>query len=291
MLQATPALARRVDRAEIDFCALAESAGGTRAESLLVAGGRAIYGAAGSPLNKVLGLGLGAPVTDADLDAIEAFYARHASPVAIELCPLTVADLPTRLSKRGYVVQGFENQLARAVPASPLDPWDPADACHADARRELTERRRAPRVSAATPAENDLWLDVVARGFALGESAPETAEVDPQVMATMREMMKGFLHPAITRYLAWVDREPAGGGASWVHDGVVGIFGTSTVAAFRRRGVQTVLSARSVDDAIGQADLAITTTAPGSLSQRTFERLGFQVLYTRTIFVKSLVTS
>ena len=33
-------------------------------------------------------------------------------------------------------------------------------------------------------------------------------------------------------------------------------------------------------------DLVIATTEPGSISQRTFERLGFQVMYTRAILIK-----
>ena len=37
----------------------------------------------------------------------------------------------------------------------------------------------------------------------------------------------------------------------------------------------------------GQADLAIATTEPGSISQRTFERFGFQVLYTRAILLRN----
>ena len=41
-----------------------------------------------------------------------------------------------------------------------------------------------------------------------------------------------------------------------------------------------------LNDARGKADLVIATTEPGSISQRTFERLGFQVIYTRAILVK-----
>ena len=40
-------------------------------------------------------------------------------------------------------------------------------------------------------------------------------------------------------------------------------------------------------DAVQRADLAIATVAPGSQSQRTFERFGFRVIYTRAILVRS----
>ena len=74
MLLSTLALARRVERAENDFCALAagyESA--CPVQTLNAGGGRAVFGRLGSPLNKVLGLGLGERASDADLAAIEQF--------------------------------------------------------------------------------------------------------------------------------------------------------------------------------------------------------------------------
>jgi len=76
MLHATIELARRIERAEIDFCALAGAQGTYgRVASLDVGGGRALFSRAGSPLNKVLGLGLQGPVSDSELDRLEAFYA------------------------------------------------------------------------------------------------------------------------------------------------------------------------------------------------------------------------
>ena len=102
----------------------------------------------------------------------------------------------------------------------------------------------------------------------------------------MMEMMADFRHPRLRRFLAWVDGQAAGGGSSWLLDGVLGIAGTSTLPPFRRRGVQTALTIQAMLDG-READVLIATTAPGSTSQRTFERLGFQLLYTRTILVKA----
>jgi hypothetical protein len=68
---------------------------------------------------------------------------------------------------------------------------------------------------------------------------------------------------------------------------VLGIAGTSTLPAFRRWGVQTAITIQAMADAVGEADIATATTAPGSTSQRTFERVGFQVLYNRAILIKS----
>lgn len=268
MLQATRALATRVERAEIDFCAAAarvDEPGGTA--SLEIGGGRALCGAPGSPLNKVLGLGLAGDVSDDDLDAIDDFYDARGVAPQIELCPLAPAALAKRLNERGYVLQGFENELGRAFGPEPLP--EPAGF-------HLAE---------SDGSNDELWIQVVAEGFTAAEGEPLVPPLPDNTQA-LADLMRQFVHPRITRFLVALDGEPAGAGASYVWHGVAGIVGTATRAAFRRRGVQTALVAHAVNRARGLADLVVATTEPGSTSQRTFERLGFQVLYTRAILVR-----
>ena len=155
-MHATLELARRIDRAEIEFCALATLGLAPDAAALERGGGLAVYSAPGSPVNKVLGLGLGVECSDDDLDAIEDFYAERGCPVQIELCPLTSPDLPSRLSKRGYVLQAFENELARVAPAEPVQPTSDADiTVEAGARRASLARGGRRRVLGAGP--NRAW--------------------------------------------------------------------------------------------------------------------------------------
>ena len=265
---ATLELARRVDRAEIDFCALATLAGAPDAATLERGGGRAVYGAPGSPVNKVLGLGLGAEVTDGDIDTIEQFYAERGCPVQIELCPLAAADLAPRLTKRGYVLQAFENQLARPTPGEPVQSPAGAD------------------ISVEAGAAERPWLQVVSEGFATPDRAMPGRPLPGDAVSAIGEVMRQFFHPEIVRYVAHADGHCGAAGLSFVSDGVLGIFGTATLPAFRRRGMQGAIVARAINDARGRADLVIATTEPGSISQRTFERLGFQVIYTRAILVK-----
>ncbi|MCM2256319.1 MAG: GNAT family N-acetyltransferase [Vicinamibacteria bacterium] len=132
-------------------------------------------------------------------------------------------------------------------------------------------------------------MRLVAAGFAAGEphvgGGPEHG---PGPSADdLAPIMASFVHPDIARYLARVDGAAAGGGAAWERDRVLGVFGTATLPEFRRRGVQAAITVAALRDASPAADLAIATTAPGSTSQRTFERLGFRVLYTRAIFVRA----
>jgi len=116
---------------------------------------------------------------------------------------------------------------------------------------------------------------------------PASEAPPADVVESLRTIMRQWVHPDVRRYLVWVDGEPAGAGASVITKGVLGIFGTATRPAYRRRGALAAMVARALQGAVGHADLAIATTEPGSTSQRTFERFGFQVLYTRAILVRS----
>jgi ribosomal protein S18 acetylase RimI-like enzyme len=267
---ATLELARRVDRAEIEFCALATMLGAPDAATLERGGGLAVYSAPGSPVNKVLGVGLGIEVTDDDLDAVEHFYAERSCPVQIELCPLASADLAPRLTKRGYLLQAFENELARLAPSAPVQPPSGAD------------------ITIKTGAEEQPWLRTVAEGFAAPDGiVPGNRPVPHDAVPAIGDVMRQFFHPDIVRYVAHVDGQAAAAACSFVKDGVLCIACTATLPAFRRRGLQSAIVARALNDGRHRADLVIATTEPGSISQRTFERLGFQVIYTRAILVKS----
>jgi GNAT superfamily N-acetyltransferase len=132
------------------------------------------------------------------------------------------------------------------------------------------------------------FLRATVQGFAVPDSAPQPpGGPAPDVVETIGRAMRQFIHPDIVRYLVRIDGEPAGAAASVITDGVLGIFGTGTRPEYRRRGVQSAIVAKALACANGQADLAIATTEPGSISQRTFERFGFQVLYTRAILLRT----
>jgi hypothetical protein len=352
MVHATIEVARRVERAEIEFCALAGASrsslglsrppgpGGARFERqgvdvLDAGGGRALFSRPGSPLNKVLGLGLHGPVTDGDLDRIEAFYRTRNAPTQIELCPLAYGDVAARLCARGYALEAFENELGMVVGPAEAGPHEdcagasgrgassiaPSSSSpltsHQSSISSVTESRSLPitnhqspstssvaesgsssvvgagfsrpaTVTLTTPGQDDLWVRIVSEGFVAFEPLVGGGpDAKPPTTEQTIEMMSPFTHPNIRRYLAWIDGEPAGAGAAWAHEGVLGIFGTSTLPRFRRRGIQAAITIRAIEDGRAAADLAIATTAPGSTSQRTFERLGFSVLYTRAVFVRS----
>ena len=63
---------------------------------------------------------------------------------------------------------------------------------------------------------------------------------------------------------------------------VAGLFGAGTRAQYRRRGVQSAMLQRRLEDAAeAGCDVAIVTTLPGSDSHRNVARRGFELMYTK----------
>ncbi|MGA7852407.1 MAG: GNAT family N-acetyltransferase [Candidatus Acidiferrales bacterium] len=233
-----------------------------------IAGGVAVFAGPDSPVTQAIGVGLNGPVTDDELDALAAFFRSRNAPAAVELCPFVEMSLYEKFAARDYKLLEVSNvllldHLAQALAAAP-----------AAAPPGVTIR-------AATPGESKLWTQIVAQGFA--EHFPVTQ--------SLLDVMEGFCHRSspCSFLLAYVDGEPAGGGVVSAYQGVAGLFGASTLPAFRRRGVQTaLLRARLAWALDNDCDLVVSITQPGSISHRNIERFGFRVAYTRTKLVLPL---
>jgi GNAT superfamily N-acetyltransferase len=134
-------------------------------------------------------------------------------------------------------------------------------------------------IGRAGESELDLWTRTVSQGFS------ESYAVTPELLEVMKMFAFG---PNVECYLARVDGEIAGGGTLARHDGVAGLFGASTLPAFRNRGVQTALLNTRLRRAseLG-CDLAVSLAQPGSASQRNIMRQKLSVLYTRVKFERS----
>jgi GNAT superfamily N-acetyltransferase len=260
-------LARRVELAEAQAAvetagALEASLPGSGAAVEAVAGGFAVYCGANSPLTQAVGLGLHGSVSEEEFSRLENFYQTRNEPVRVETCPLADASLIEHYGKRNYRVTEFTNVMARPMNRNGAEHW-PVPA-------------RGVSIETAEPGHMDLWTQTVAQGFA--ESYPVTPE--------LLQVMKMFaMRPSSTCYLARVDGKVAGGATLALHDGIAGLFGASTLPAFRGRGVQSaLLHARLARAQENGSDLAVCLAQPGSVSQRNVVRQGFQVLYTRVKF-------
>jgi ribosomal protein S18 acetylase RimI-like enzyme len=276
MLFASTSLAARIERAECRLLAdSAEAAArrrpGTGVFALPLAGGIATFTCPGAPMNKVAGLGFGGPLDGDALAAVERAFAERGSPVQAEVASLGDPVVVRALTTRGYVLQGFENVLARSLPAGPVPP-------------------RAAGIDVAPSPLEELaaWQDVVVTGFASpddqGAASPESYPRDlmETVMADMASA-DGF-----SRYIARRSGVAAGGASLRLCDGVAHLCGAATLPAHRRRGVQSALLAARLEiaAAVG-SDVAVVVTEPGSKSQENVQRQGFELLYTRAILVRT----
>jgi GNAT superfamily N-acetyltransferase len=253
MIHADILLARRIERAE------AENARGCtaihpKAATIEAAGGIAVFAGAESPLSRAVGMGLAGPVPEAKLRSVEEFFRTHGARPVIDLCPLADPSLIELLYAHGYGISEFDNVMVRRLAGLEIG---------------LT-----PRVRRGLADEVDRWSHTVGCGFfEHGELTTEEMDVGRAICAM----------PGAMWYLASLETgELAGGAAMAIHGSITTLFADSTVAAYRRRGLHRELIAARLNEAMAQGcDLATASAMPGSASQRNYERLGFEVVYTR----------
>jgi GNAT superfamily N-acetyltransferase len=224
------------------------------------AGGYCLFGGAGSPLTHAVGIGMSAPVAEAELDRIEQFYHSRGVPCAIDLCPLADEGLIRMIQSRGYFVTELNNVLARRI--------QPGEQFAADTRIRRMEA-----------GEQSLWSRVILCGFAdRDEPAEETAE--PLLSPS----------PEIHYFLAEQDGCAAGGAAVGIRAGVSWMVGDATLPRARGRGLQQALIAARLALAAGcGCDLAAVAVVPGTSSHRNYVRSGFELVYMRVCVAREVV--
>lgn len=228
-----------------------------------VAGGYVIFAGPVSPLTHALAIGLADPVTREHLERIEDFYRERDAVCTIDLCPHAHPSLAELLGERGYCPIEFENVLVRL-----MHPW------------LLAGPGNGIRIREAAAEEAQTWAETVGRGF---------FELDRLTREECDVGLALFHMPSSRSFFAEIEGQPAGGGGLAVRDNVAALFGASTLPQTRRRGVHLALTqARLAAGSQAGCTLATASTSPGSQSQRTYERCGFQVAYTRVIMARKL---
>ena len=157
--------------------------------------------------------------------------------------------------------------------------WLPARVAY---RETLAQPRRAP------PSARESRLDVL-------EIGPERARLYEEVVArplgVPPELGPGICstlgHPGWRFYLAFDGERPVAGGASY-RDGDCAWFGlAATRSDDRRRGAQTALLRRRLEDAAGDGCRWATADTPADTPERpnpsyqNMRQLGFALLYER----------
>jgi hypothetical protein len=256
-------LARRLEAAEsLNAVECAEAHQqlnpGLGAALLEVGGGFAIFVGVESPLTHAVGMGMRGEVRADEMDRLEDFYRTHGVAAGVELCPLASASLVELVASRGYRVTEFNNVLVRRL-----------------AGAEFAAAETSVRL--AYPDEEYQWARTVGRGF-LEKDDLTAAEVD---------VGSAIWHiPQSRCYLAFGGGRAVAAGAMAVRSGLATLFADSTLLGFRGAGLQGALIRERLRVAVEEGcDMATASTLPGSVSQRNYERNGFQVAYTKTILM------
>ncbi len=225
--------------------------------------GMAFFAGARSPINRVMALGMGAPVEQEMLDRCGQFYAERGELARVDLCPLAHSSLLQTLLQNRYTVMQFKHVLVR-----PLATWPAFDPSAAGVD-----------VAPIHDEEAEVWAQTVAGAFQGGVAdAANLAIALPSA------------HKADTRcFLAHIAGAPAGGGALAIHEGVAICYSAGVRPEMRRLGVQRALLHARLCYAKDQGcDLAMVQTTPGSDSQRNIERFGFRIAYTKPTMLGAL---
>ncbi len=257
-------VARRFERKQ------ATSAVALATESARLADGWMAFGGVGSYLNKSCGYGFERDVTDAELDALVAFFASRGVEPKAELSPFAPQSLLKGLADRGFVLREFETVLYRPLRAG-------EDLTRL--ARGAPEGLRIERVEPSDDAAVRRFVELSGSGFVPeGESMPEVF---------LAAGLRSARNPTSDSYVAWLDGVAVGAGGCEVSDGLTSLFGTSVSPAYRRRGVQQALIAARLQRGLEKgSDLAVIMSSPGIPTERNAMRLGFQMAYSRVVLVK-----
>jgi len=76
-----------------------------------IGNGVAVYTGPSSPINKMIGIGFDGPVDDGVFAGVEARFRARDAALQAEVATLATAEIAATLTRRGYVLQGFENVL------------------------------------------------------------------------------------------------------------------------------------------------------------------------------------
>ena len=273
---ASTALGRRIEQAEARLSASLARAvisGDQAAQAFVheIAGGVAVYTGPSSPMNKMIGVGFDGAASDEELRAVEDKFRGRAAPLQAEVATLADPTFVAQLTRRGYILQNFENVLGRPIVAADAD----------------TEGGRQIVIDAMQDHEHAAWMDAAYTAFAHPDGVGVPGDALPP-----REAFEAAMGPFMTaegfrRYVARVGNDLAGVATFRIDDGVAQLCGAATLPAFRRRGVQAALLRHRLAEGFkADCDLAVMTTQPGSTSQQNGYRQGFALLYTRAVLVR-----
>ena len=224
-----------------------------------VAGAYAMFDGAESPLTQTFGLGVFDPVTDAEMDKLEAFFKERNAPVFHEISPLADVSLLSLLDRRGYRPIELTSVMYRAI--------------ESENRLDLPLNPKI-KTRIIKEGEEKLWAETASMGWAT--VAPGLSDFMFEI-GNVSSKTQGSLS-----FLAELGEQPVAAGGLYIHEDIALLAGASTVPAARKLGAQlALLDARLRYAAERGCKIAMMCALPGSQSQRNGEKHGFRIAYTR----------
>lgn len=224
-----------------------------RSETFPLAGGQVVLWGAGLYVNRVFGLGVARPVGVDDFERLEARGAAVGVDAAIEMTPATDPVARAASAARDYLHVGSVHALRRRL--------DDAYDLQRGTSIAIEPAGRQLDVWQQTSAEGWGHVDAGARR-ASDAFAAAAAEVDGDGFVLARDA---------------VDGRPVGCASVTVTGGIATLGAMATLPGERGRGVQSALLRHRLRYARSLGcEVAITTVAPGSASERNVLRHGFE---------------
>jgi ribosomal protein S18 acetylase RimI-like enzyme len=267
------ALARRLESAEempqVEYARLYQHVRpqiGAEVEE--ICGGHMIFAGLNSPIGRATGMGFDAPVTEADLDRLEAFYRSKNAPAQLDLCPLNDLSLLELVKNRGYGIAELNNVLFRSL-----------------ATIDTVKAPPGVEIRAGKPEEAPRMAEIVSRSFFEKGEVPEGFD---DLMTPL------FQFQGARTFLASIDGTPVAAAAGLIipEHRIFALFGAGTLPDYRGRGIQTgLLLTRLRAAAEAGCEFAVVVTRGGTTSERNCQRLGFEIAYSKATVIKNVQAS
>lgn len=224
--------------------------------------------------NTCVGLGMSGPVARDEIEQLAVWYEAAGIEPRIEVCPLADPSLIKHCEELHFRVRDFENVLYRELSGDehvrPVQTPDPSISIRIADKADDTEVRTYSRLSMT--------------GFSPPDFVPP--ESDFELWARVVK------HPRTVSFIGSIrDADgvhDAAAGAIEVHEEIACLFGLSTLAPFRKRGLQQSLIAARLNLAADRGvRVATIGSRPGAGTERNVRRMGFQTAYTKAILARA----
>ena len=236
--------------------------------------GYAVFTGVNSPLTKAAAIGFDDNFDPEQITEFEKFCSVNNCPAVIEVSQLAGLDLTKELVKRGFVISEYTNALVLKIESGLVH-----------------NEKSLDDIKIVGDDDLDDYIRTTTDGFLNFNAKTDVPDEKMQLFRQESDIISQvFYHqPNSVCFIAVYENQPAGSAAFFTYKDSSLFLGTTTLPAYRLRGIQTNLIKKRINYA-GSKNISsvYSITYPGSLSQHNLEKAGFRVLCGRVTFRKEL---